>query len=211
MSEDFGFNLDTVFGNGGNHHKTNNSKKNNRKKSKDEYGIYKQDNDFMSYIDSGDQDGGMGGFGEYLNYGNERVGKRKSGGGMGGFGDYLYYGNDKRKGGRSDDFMSYIPDIGAGYKDKNGVSGFTNSIAKSAGSISKATRSTVKSYNEHKAKAEKEKDERREKQMQEKERKESQRREKELREEKQKEETNEKDYRYSGKSQVAEEDKESMR
>jgi hypothetical protein len=133
MGEDYGFNLGNVFGNGGH------SKKGKSKKSKDPFGVSSLDNNFLSYVKSGNSDGGMGGFDSYLNYGNEKIER-----------------------GRRDDFFAYIPNLGERYEDQDVTKGIGANIGKSENTIARANRSTVKSYNEHKEKVEKEREEARE-------------------------------------------------
>lgn len=129
MGEDYGFNLGNVFGNNGH------QKKGKKGKSKDPFGVSSLDNNFLSYVKSGNSDGGMGGFTDYINYGNEKVER-----------------------GRRDDFFAYIPDIGSGYKDRDSVEEFGHDIGRSERSIAKANKSTVESYHKHKEKVEKERE-----------------------------------------------------
>ena len=212
MNEDFGFNLGNVFGNGGHH------KKGKKSKSNDPFGIGSLDNNFLSYVKSGNSDGGMGGFTDYLHYGNEKIEK-----------------------GRRNDFLAYIPDLGSGYKDRDNVEEFTHDIGRSERNISKANQSTVKSYKVHKEKVEKEREEAKErkkakrllqdnlssaKERQDRQAREEHEKQSKAREmiEKKRGEKNistfndnvrnrmvERDDRYSGKGQVLESDKEDLR
>jgi hypothetical protein len=138
MSEDYGFNLGKVFGNGGH-------KKSKKGKSKDPFGVSSLDNNFLSYVKSGNSDGGMGGFGSYLNYGNEKISS-----------------------GKRDDFFAYIPNLGEERRESHSGSkhshhrsegGLYSNLSSTERTISKANRNTVKSYNEHKERVEKEREE----------------------------------------------------
>lgn len=135
MNSDYGFNIGTVFG-GPKRNTIRKGKKGKKGKTNSSYSIGGFDGNFLSYVKSGDENGGMGGFTSYLHAGNEHINS-----------------------GRRDDFLAYIPDIGSGIKDQDTIEEFGHSITKSERQIVSSNKNAAKKYREHKERVEKEREE----------------------------------------------------